>query len=104
MYKRQGIQGVRKCFFAGDPGGGAGRPRGSGGPGAHPDGGPTPSGSESVSYTHLDIIDTAISPLSLGTSHMPTESPVAALQGTDYDTGLDLKKLNVCLLYTSRCV
>ena len=42
-----------------------------------------------------DIIDTAISPLSLGTSHMPTESLVAALQGTDYDTGLDLKKLNV---------
>ncbi len=42
-----------------------------------------------------DIIDTAISPLSLGTSHMPTESLVAALQGTEYDTGLDLKKLNV---------
>ncbi len=41
------------------------------------------------------IIDTAISPLSLGTSHMPTESLVAALQGTEYDTGLDLKKLNV---------
>ena len=37
----------------------------------------------------------AISPLSLGTSHMPTESLVAALQGTDYDTGLDPKKLNV---------
>ncbi len=42
-----------------------------------------------------DIIDTAISPLSLGTSHMPTESLVAALQGTEYDTGLDLKKLDV---------
>ncbi len=42
-----------------------------------------------------EIIDTAISPLSLGTSHMPTESLVAALQGTEYDTGLDLKKLNV---------
>ena len=42
-----------------------------------------------------DIIDTSISPLSLGTSHMPTESLVAALQGTEYDTGLDLKKLNV---------
>ena len=40
-----------------------------------------------------DIIDTAMSPLSLGTSHMPTESLVAALQGTDYDTGLDLKQL-----------
>lgn len=41
------------------------------------------------------IIDTAISPLSLGTSHAPTESMVAALAGTEYDTGLDLKKLNV---------
>lgn len=42
-----------------------------------------------------DIIDTSISPLALGTSHMPTESLVAALQGTEYDTGLDLKKLDV---------
>ena len=42
-----------------------------------------------------DIIDTSISPLALGTSHMPTETLVAALQGTEYDTGLDLKKLNV---------
>ncbi len=42
-----------------------------------------------------DIIDCAISPLSLGTSHMPTESLVAALAGTEYDTGLDLKKLDV---------
>lgn len=37
-----------------------------------------------------DIIDTAISPLALGTSHAPTESMVAALSGTEYDTGLDL--------------
>ena len=42
-----------------------------------------------------DIVDTAMSPLALGTSHMPTESLVAALQGTDYDTALDLAKLNV---------
>ena len=42
-----------------------------------------------------DIVDTAMSPLALGTSHMPTESLVAALQGTDYDTGLDLNQLNV---------
>ena len=40
-----------------------------------------------------DIIDTAMSPLALGTSHAPTESMVAALQGTDYDTGLDLVQL-----------
>lgn len=41
-----------------------------------------------------DIIDTAMSPLALGTSHTPTESMVAALQGTQYDTGLDLVLLN----------
>ena len=40
-----------------------------------------------------DIVDTAMSPLALGTSHAPTESIVAALQGTPYDTGLDLKLL-----------
>ena len=41
----------------------------------------------------VDIIDTAMSPLALGTSHPATESMVAALQGTEYDTGLDLKAL-----------
>ncbi|MBE6734251.1 MAG: oxaloacetate decarboxylase subunit alpha [Ruminococcaceae bacterium] len=41
-----------------------------------------------------DMIDTAISPLALGTSHAPTESMVAALQGTEFDTGLDLVKLS----------
>ncbi|MDE6004763.1 MAG: oxaloacetate decarboxylase subunit alpha [Oscillospiraceae bacterium] len=40
-----------------------------------------------------DIIDTAMSPLALGTSHAPTESMVAALQGTKYDTGIDLMLL-----------
>lgn len=49
-----------------------------------------------------DIIDTAMSPLSLGTSHMPTESLVAALQGTDYDTGLDLNQLNVVRAYFAK--
>ncbi len=42
-----------------------------------------------------EIIDTAMSPLALGTSHPATESMVAAFAGTEYDTGLDLKKLNV---------
>ena len=41
-----------------------------------------------------DMIDTAMSPLALGTSHAPTESMVAALKGTEYDTGLDLVLLN----------
>ncbi len=43
----------------------------------------------------VDIIDTAMSPLAMGTSHPATESMVAALQGTPYDTGLDLNKLDV---------
>lgn len=38
----------------------------------------------------VDVVDTAMSPLALGTSHAPTESIVAAFQGTEYDTGLDL--------------
>ena len=49
-----------------------------------------------------DIVDTAMSPLSGGTSHMATESLVAALQGTDYDTGLDLKQLNVVRAYFAK--
>ncbi len=42
----------------------------------------------------VDSLDTAISPLALGTSHAPTESMVAALKDTPYDTGLDLVLLN----------
>ncbi len=42
----------------------------------------------------VDLLDTAMSPLALGTSHTPTESMVAALMGTEYDTGLDLVLLN----------
>ena len=41
----------------------------------------------------VDIIDTAMSPLACGTSHPATESMVAALKGTEYDTGLDIKAL-----------
>jgi oxaloacetate decarboxylase alpha subunit len=41
----------------------------------------------------VDLLDTAISPLALGTSHPATESMVAALKGTEYDTGLDIKAL-----------
>ena len=40
-----------------------------------------------------EIIDTAISSMSQGTAQPPTESMVAMLRGTEYDTGLDLKKL-----------
>ncbi len=42
----------------------------------------------------VDIVDTAISPLALGTSQPPTEPIVASLAGTEYDTGLDLAKLD----------
>ncbi|ADG13068.1 oxaloacetate decarboxylase alpha subunit [Methanocaldococcus infernus ME] len=41
-----------------------------------------------------DIIDCAISPFAMGTSHPPTETMVVAFKGTKYDTGLDLKLLN----------
>ena len=44
-------------------------------------------------------IDTAISSLGGGTSHSPTESMVAALRGTEYDTGLDLEALQEVGMY-----
>lgn len=37
-----------------------------------------------------DIIDTALSPFALGTSQPSTEAMVATLNGTQFDTGLDL--------------
>ena len=43
----------------------------------------------------VDGVDTSISPLAMGTSHTPTESLVATLANTPYDTGLDLEKLDV---------
>jgi len=41
-----------------------------------------------------DVVDCAISPMSMGTSQPPTEPLVATLKGTPYDTGLDLDKLS----------
>lgn len=40
-----------------------------------------------------DVVDTAISSMSLGPGHNPTESLVAMLEGTGYDTGLDMERL-----------
>ena len=40
-----------------------------------------------------DWLDTAISSMSMGTSHSPTETVVEMLKGTDMDTGLDTKLL-----------
>ena len=48
-----------------------------------------------------DVIDTAMSPLALGTSHPATESMVAALKGTEYDTGLDLVALDEISKYVA---
>ena len=42
----------------------------------------------------VDIVDTALSPFSGATSQPSTESLVAALQGTDRATGLDVNRLN----------
>jgi pyruvate carboxylase subunit B len=44
-------------------------------------------------------IDTAISAFAGGASHPPTESMVAALRNTEYDTGLDLEALQSIGLY-----
>ena len=41
----------------------------------------------------VDVVDTALSPLGGGTSQPATESIVATLMGTEYDTGLDQELL-----------
>ena len=46
-----------------------------------------------------DHIDTAIGSMAWGTSHPGTESMVAALRGTPYDTGLDLALIQEISLY-----
>ncbi len=57
------------------------------------------SGMAPISYyaaveAGANILDTAFSAFGWGTSQPPVESMVAVLQGTPYDTGLDLAKLN----------
>ena len=42
----------------------------------------------------VDIVDTALSPFANGTSQPATEALVATLQGTERDTGLDLRALS----------
>ncbi|WP_027586555.1 methylmalonyl-CoA carboxytransferase subunit 5S [Acidipropionibacterium thoenii] len=41
----------------------------------------------------VDVVDTAISSMSLGPGHNPTESLVEMLEGTEYTTGLDMDRL-----------
>ncbi len=65
------------------------------------------SGMAQMSYFHgcqagIDILDTAMSPLSGGSSQPATESLVAALKGTPYDTGLDLELLTEIKRYFER--
>ncbi|MGZ7070215.1 MAG: sodium-extruding oxaloacetate decarboxylase subunit alpha, partial [Methanobacterium sp.] len=55
--------------------------------------GMTPMSYYAAVQAGVDLLDTAISPLSWGASQPPTESIVAALADTPYDTGLDLKLL-----------
>ena len=46
-----------------------------------------------------DIVDTAISPMAMGTSQPPTEALVATLSGTEYDTGISLEALDAITKY-----
>ncbi len=47
----------------------------------------------------IDNVDTAISSMSMTYGHSPTESLVAILQDTEYDTGLDIAKLEEIAAY-----
>jgi pyruvate carboxylase subunit B len=67
------------------------------------------SGMAQMSYFYacqagVDILDTAISPLSGGTSQPSTESAVAALVGTPFATGLDLELLTEIKRYFEKLV
>jgi len=68
---------------------------------SHSTSGIAPMSYEAAITAGVDILDTAMSPFSMGTSQPPTESVVASLIGTPRDTGIDLIKLravrNICL-------
>ncbi|HUK38819.1 MAG TPA: pyruvate/oxaloacetate carboxyltransferase [Methanomicrobiales archaeon] len=68
---------------------------------SHSTAGIAPMSYQAAIEAGVDILDTAMSPFSLGTSQPPTESVVASVQGTDRDTGIDLATLrevrNLCL-------
>lgn len=61
---------------------------------SHCTSGITPISYYAACQAGVDILDTAISPLAWGTSQPPTESIVASLRGTEFDTGIDLTALN----------
>jgi len=60
---------------------------------SHCTSGMAPLSYHAAALAGVDILDTAFSAFSGGTSQPPTESIVASLQGTPYDTGLDLELL-----------
>ncbi|MDP2797666.1 MAG: pyruvate/oxaloacetate carboxyltransferase [Methanoregula sp.] len=68
---------------------------------SHSTSGIAPMSYQTAVEAGVDILDTAMSPFSMGTSQPPTESIVAALKGTAWDTGIDLMRLrpvrNTCL-------
>jgi pyruvate carboxylase subunit B len=68
---------------------------------SHSTSGIAPMSYQAAITAGVDILDTAMSPFSMGTSQPPTESIVASLIGTPRDTGIDLIKLravrNICI-------
>ena len=68
---------------------------------SHSTSGIAPMSYQAAIEAGVDILDTAMSPFSMGTSQPPTESIVASLIGTPLDTGIDLIKLravrNLCM-------
>jgi pyruvate carboxylase subunit B len=68
---------------------------------SHSTSGIAPMSYQAAITAGVDILDTAMSPFSMGTSQPPTESVVASLIGTPGDTGIDLLKLravrNICI-------
>jgi pyruvate carboxylase subunit B len=68
---------------------------------SHSTSGIAPMSYQAAIEAGVDILDTAMSPFSMGTSQPPTESIVASLIGTPRETGIDLVKLrevrNICM-------
>jgi pyruvate carboxylase subunit B len=60
---------------------------------SHSTSGIAPMSYQAAIESGVDILDTAMSPFSMGTSQPPTESVVASLIGTPQDTGIDLIRL-----------
>ncbi|MBQ9937144.1 MAG: oxaloacetate decarboxylase subunit alpha [Oscillospiraceae bacterium] len=52
-----------------------------------------------AAWAGVDIVDCALSPFGNGTSQPATEALVATLEGSDRDTGIDLKKLSDAASY-----